>query len=176
MTSFDEQGSATAKLHVASSREQATYRWLGDSIVRVLFDSTATSGRFTLVENNSPQPYASPVHIHTVEDEAFIVLEGTIRAWVGDRRYDLEPGDVGLLPHGVPHAFRIVSPTARFYVIALPGGLEQLYSGAGSDIRGPRAEGWAVSLDEVARIETARGNHILRPPPPSDLERLIIER
>jgi hypothetical protein len=44
--------------------------------------------------------------VHATEDEAFVLLEGSIRAWVGSVRRDLSPGGAAFLPHGVPHAFR----------------------------------------------------------------------
>ena len=76
--------------------------WFEESVVRVLLDAEVTGGRLTVVENRTIRPYVSPLHVHDVEDEAFIVLEGSIRAWVGDRRQDLSTGGVAYLPHGIP--------------------------------------------------------------------------
>lgn len=171
MTDF-EHGYTWTDPYFSTARGQSAYHWFGDSIVKILFDSASTGGRLTVVESRAPQPYASPVHVHDAEDEAFIVLDGTLRAWVGDRRQDLEPGDVGLLPRGLPHAFRIMSPTAHFLVLGLPGGLEKLYGAAGADTRMPLHDGWTVPLDILAASEAARGNRVLGPPPAADLERL----
>lgn len=171
MTEFNRE-STPDEPHFSPADEQPAYHWFGDSIVKVLLDSSATRGRLTVVENNVRQQYGSPIHVHEVEDEAFIVLDGTLRAWVGDQRRDLEPGDAALLPRGVPHAFRIMSPTARFLVLGLPGGLEGLYASAGADVRAPLPEGWTVPLDVLAANEASRGNRVLGPPPPADLQHL----
>ena len=44
-----------------------------------------------------------PMHIHHVEDEEGRVTSGSISATVGGRRVDAGPGEVVLLPRGVPH-------------------------------------------------------------------------
>lgn len=149
----------------AHAADHERFLWFEDSIVSVLLNSAATGGQLTVVENRTTRPFASPLHIHDIEDEAFIVLEGSIRAWVGDQRRDIDAGGVAFLPHGIPHAFRVTSPEARFLVLALPGGLEALYSGAGWDLRQPVREGWAVSIPGLTESEAARGNRVLGPPP-----------
>ena len=148
--------------------EQERFLWFEESVVRVLLDAEVTGGRLTVVENRTIRPYVSPLHVRDVEDEAFIVLEGSIRAWVGDRRQDLSTGGVAFLPHGIPHAFRVTSPEARFLVLGLPGGLEELYRGAGWNLREPVPEGWAVSIRQLTSREESRGNRVLGPPPEID--------
>jgi mannose-6-phosphate isomerase-like protein (cupin superfamily) len=151
-----------------TSDDQERFEWFEGSVVRILLDSAMSAGRLSVVENQTVRPYASPLHVHDVEDEAFIVLDGTIRAWVGDQRKDVGVGGVAFLPHGIPHAFRVTSPRARFLVLGLPGGLEELYRGAGWDLRTPTPDGWAVSIPELAAQEARRGNRVLGPPPNMD--------
>jgi hypothetical protein len=94
-----------------------------------------------------------------------VVLEGSIRAWVGDDHYDVATGGVAFLPRGIPHAFRVTSPEARFLVLGLPGGLEQLYEGAGWNLHTPAPDGWTVSIPQLVASEARRGNRVLGPPP-----------
>jgi mannose-6-phosphate isomerase-like protein (cupin superfamily) len=150
------------------SDEQERFLWFEKSVVRILLDAAMTGGRLSVVENRTIRPYASPLHVHDVEDEAFIVLEGSIRAWVGDQRQDVSPGGVAFLPHGIPHAFRVTSLEAKFLVLGLPGGLEELYRGAGWDLRDPVPEGWVVSIPQLTSSEASRGNRVLGPPPNMD--------
>src|SRR4051812_39003963 len=44
-------------------------------------------------------------HLHSTE-QSFYVLEGNPRVVVEGRTYTLAPGDCGLVPVGVPHAWR----------------------------------------------------------------------
>ena len=118
-----------------------------------------------MVENSASRPFASPLHVHEVEDEAFIMLEGSIRAWLGDEHHDVDAGGVAFLPHGLPHAFRVTSPTARFLVLGLPGGLEELYRAAGWDLRTAVPDGWNVSIPLLVASEASRGNRVLGPAP-----------
>ena len=74
-----------------------------------------------------PEGFSPPRHIHTREDEVFLVLEG--EAWFdvdGERRL-AGPGTSVYMPRGVPHTFRIKSPVARMLGIMTPGAFEQLF-------------------------------------------------
>ncbi|MDP9399991.1 MAG: cupin domain-containing protein [Actinomycetota bacterium] len=48
----------------------------------------------------SPRP---PPHVHPHQEERFIPLEGSLRGWVGRRRVVVRPGEVLVVPPGVPH-------------------------------------------------------------------------
>jgi quercetin dioxygenase-like cupin family protein len=50
-----------------------------------------------------PQGKAPPAHYHPAQDEHFEVLEGSLRAKVGDEVHDLNTGDVLDIPRGTPH-------------------------------------------------------------------------
>ena len=64
--------------------------------------------------------YQAPLHAHP-EDEAWYVLEGTLRHTVGTETKDLKPGDCRATPRGVAHGFSNPhSVTARALVILSP--------------------------------------------------------
>src|SRR5712692_6354506 len=44
-------------------------------------------------------------HVHSFE-ESFYILEGSVTAQIGDKTYELGPGNFGLIRTGVPHAWR----------------------------------------------------------------------
>src|SRR5918997_1035024 len=44
-----------------------------------------------------------PIHTHTREDETVYVLDGSITAFVGDQRIEVEAGSYAALPKDVPH-------------------------------------------------------------------------
>ena len=58
----------------------------------LVLDSTLPPG--------SPRP---PLHVHPHQEERFIPLEGQLRGWVGRRRVVVRPGEVLVVPPGVPH-------------------------------------------------------------------------
>ncbi|WP_169405678.1 cupin domain-containing protein [Deinococcus apachensis] len=82
-----------------------------------------TGGAFALVEECVQAGLEPPPHLHTHEDETFYLLEGEVEFQVGDRRHRATPGDCVFLPRGLPHAFKLRSPTARLLVLLTPGGV-----------------------------------------------------
>ena len=65
-----------------------------------------------------------PVHIHTREDEALYVLEGAIRAHVGDETVEVEAGSYAARPKNVPHGLTVRGEEARLLVTLEPAGAE----------------------------------------------------
>jgi quercetin dioxygenase-like cupin family protein len=61
-----------------------------------------------------------PVHTHATEDEFFYVLDGEVAFRCGEERFEVAGGGCVLLPRGLPHGYRIVSPTARLLVVTTP--------------------------------------------------------
>src|SRR3954471_16980338 len=73
---------------------------------RYLIESSATDGRFALIEHTiAPRALAAPMHTHQNEDEYSFVLSGTMGAQIGDDVIEAGPGDLVVKPRGIPHAF-----------------------------------------------------------------------
>jgi quercetin dioxygenase-like cupin family protein len=91
--------------------------------------SQDTGGAFFLTEQPSGKKGGPPKHFHVEEDEWFYCLAGDYIVEVGDRRYELKPGDSVLGPRGVPHAFAFVGNTpGRLMVGFTPAGrVEQFF-------------------------------------------------
>jgi quercetin dioxygenase-like cupin family protein len=68
-----------------------------------------------------------PIHTHTREDETLYVLEGTITAYVGDQRIDVEAGSYAALPKDVPHGLSVRGEEARLLVTLEPAGAEYFF-------------------------------------------------
>lgn len=56
-------------------------------------------------------------HAHPEEDEAFLVLAGTLRLEFRDRRVELGPGDLCVVPRGVEH--RPVADAGEAHVLLI---------------------------------------------------------
>jgi quercetin dioxygenase-like cupin family protein len=68
-----------------------------------------------------------PIHTHTREDETLYVLDGSITAYVGDQRIDVEAGSYAALPKDVPHGLTVRSGEARLLVTVEPAGAEYFF-------------------------------------------------
>jgi hypothetical protein len=60
------------------------------------------------------------------------VLDGAIRAWLGDEQIVLTAGQAVHLPREVPHVFRVEAEGTRLLEINTPGGFEEFHAAAGS--------------------------------------------
>lgn len=83
----------------------------------------------SLVEVNlAPKSLGAPPHIHTNEDEIFIVLEGTVHFLNGKDEVVAKKGTVASLPRGHFHGFW--NPTkkpAKLALIIAPGHFESFF-------------------------------------------------
>jgi mannose-6-phosphate isomerase-like protein (cupin superfamily) len=58
------------------------------------------------------------LHVHHADDEAWHVLEGTLRFRFADRLADVGPGGTVFVPAGVAHTYEAVN--ARYLIILTP--------------------------------------------------------
>jgi quercetin dioxygenase-like cupin family protein len=58
---------------------QSEPRWYGNSLWEHLIPADATGGKLSVFQATMPEGFSPPRHIHTREDEVFLVLEG--EAW-----------------------------------------------------------------------------------------------
>ncbi len=95
----------------------------------VLIDGPRAAGRLALVEVELPPGSGIPPHVHTREDEAFVVLEGEIEFRLGDRAVRGGPGFTAYGPRDRAHAYRNGgSTTARMLVTVVPAGIESMFA------------------------------------------------
>jgi mannose-6-phosphate isomerase-like protein (cupin superfamily) len=77
---------------------------------------SATGTSFSVMEwrGNGPQC----LHIHHADDEAWHVLEGTLRFRFADGEVDVPAGGTVYVPAGVPHTYRSID--ARYLIVLTP--------------------------------------------------------
>jgi quercetin dioxygenase-like cupin family protein len=90
-----------------------------------------------------------PIHTHTREDEKLYVLEGTITAYVGDQRIDVEAGSYAALPKDVPHGLSVRGDEARLLITLEPAGAEYFFVPRDDDDADPARFG--IVLHESAQ-------------------------
>ena len=66
--------------------------------------------------------WIAPLHVHHADDEAWYVLEGTLRFRIGDEISEAGPGGAVLAPKGTPHSYGNArrSERARYLLVMTP--------------------------------------------------------
>jgi mannose-6-phosphate isomerase-like protein (cupin superfamily) len=106
--------------------------WFLGTRMTVKAGTDQTSGAFTLIECECPPGFAPPPHVHHVEDEAFYLLEGTLRVNCDDHTWQLNPGGFVFLPKGRRHRFVVEGDhSARLLQITAPAQFERFASDVG---------------------------------------------
>ncbi|MDB5526182.1 MAG: Cupin 2 conserved barrel domain protein [Rhizobium sp.] len=79
-----------------------------------------TNGAFLIFDTFRDSLGGPPLHYHELQDEWFMVLEGSFLFQVGDSMLRLGPGDSIFGPRMVPHAFRNLVAPARMLIAYSP--------------------------------------------------------
>jgi quercetin dioxygenase-like cupin family protein len=127
--------------------------WYAGCLLHLRATGEDTSGAYGLVEELAPAGFGTPPHVHSREDEAFLVLDGTLAFDVDGEPREAGPGDYVMLPRGVPHAFRVASPTARFLNIVSPAGFERFFADFGEPAGSPELPPPPDGPPDVARMQ-----------------------
>lgn len=150
--------------YLAQPEQQQKLEWLGGSTFSVLLDAAATDGQLTVGRFDAPRGEAPPFHMHTREDEVFMLIKGTALVWAGEQEHELAEGGIVYLPRNIPHGYRITSDRADLLLIATPGGIEGMFRQAGHDMSTPRPEGFEITKDALAAAADAYGQIVVGPP------------
>ncbi|MFF4137981.1 cupin domain-containing protein [Streptomyces mirabilis] len=141
--------------------------WFLGGQTRVLVPSTATGGAVSVLEFTDSAGHAPPLHIHEDEEEVWIVLDGKVTFFVGDQKYDLEPGQVAYGPRGVAHSYLVRSDKARLAAVFAPGHVENWFTANGSPISS--VDDAPAEFDIGAILASADGFHVrVAGPPPTE--------
>jgi len=123
--------------------------------VGVIFkiDGDDTGGALSMVEHTFAVGALVPPHIHTLEDEYSIVLEGEIGFRSGDREAVLGPGGYITKPRGELHAMWNAGKTpARMIEIISPAGFEGFFREAVDMV-----EAGPPTMEAVSSLSAAYG-------------------
>jgi quercetin dioxygenase-like cupin family protein len=91
-------------------------------------DGEDTGGALSIVEHPFAVRALVPPHVHTLEDEYSIVLEGEIGFRSNDREVVLRPGGYIIKPRGEIHAMWNAGKTpARMIEVISPAGFERFF-------------------------------------------------
>jgi quercetin dioxygenase-like cupin family protein len=140
--------------------------WFIDGLVHIHVSGEETDGRYAVVENLVPQGDMPPLHVHHEEDEVFHVLDGEVMLFLPGTEVPLTTGETFRAPRGIPHTFRVESPTARLLVFCTPARFDAFVRAISEPAVGEELPPRGRPLDpELLGTEAARqGIEILGPP------------
>ena len=120
---------------------------------RFLATGDDTDGKYATWEAVVPPGGGPPPHVHSREEESFLVLDGEITFTVNGERVVAAAGTFANMPVGVPHSFRNESDRpARMLITVAPAGLEKMFFEVGVELAAGESGG---------------------PPSPAEIERLL---
>ncbi len=141
-----------------SAVKPVSFQVLGGTMT-IVVASAQTNGASATIEVDVPPGGGPPAHIHTREDEIFVVTRGQFRFWHGTQVVDAQPGTVVYMPRNEPHQFRNVGTTTGSVVATImPAGLEQMFLEMSR-----RGLSVPKDLPEIVRLGTQYGITYVRP-------------
>ena len=151
LSAFEQAG----RISVVRKNEGITIDTVGDRY-RFLVRSAETAGRYALWEALIEPGGGPPPHIHTREEEGFLVLEGTLTFFTSQASFTAGPGEMVHLPRDGRHWFRNETSTpARALILVAPGGMEAMFLETGTPVDGRDAPPTPADPAEKARIGSA---------------------
>ena len=137
-------------------------RWFFSNLARVL----VSNDELGIVEVTGTRGDMPPLHVHHLEDETFVVLEGELGVHTATGSVSLRAGEALVAPKGVPHVYRVESETARWLGVSTPGGFAQFVLAASepAEYDGLPPAGRETDPAPVVAIADAHGIEILGPP------------
>jgi quercetin dioxygenase-like cupin family protein len=150
--------------YLAQPDQQQKLEWLDGGTLAMLLDGKATDGQLMVGRFDVNRGEAPPYHLHTREDEVFMLIKGTALVWYDDQEMELEEGGIVFLPKNIPHAYRITSERADLLMINTPAGIEGMFRYSGRDRATPRPDDFEISPQRMAEGAKEYGQVIIGPP------------
>lgn len=154
--------------YVLKSDESQKLIWALGALVNARASGDETAGVYELLEHTGPEGYASPLHTHIEEAEAFYVVDGRMTLVLGDDEFKATEGAFAFVPPKEKHAFRVDSPTARFLMLVSPARLLPFFEEIGEpalESTMPPPPAGPPDLDGLVEAATRHGMEVLGPPP-----------
>jgi quercetin dioxygenase-like cupin family protein len=142
--------------------------WFLATSVRIHVSSEQGGDGLSLIESLAAEGDSPPLHVHAAEDELFHVLEGELRLRVGDDDLRVGAGESALAPAGVPHTYRVETPTARWLVTTARGDFERFVRELSRPAEGeglpPQVPPTPEQAEQLAQVAAAHGIELVGPP------------
>ena len=125
---------------------------VGTGTIELKLSAIETDGQLSMFLQTLPPGEGTMEHLHRDCDESGYVLEGKLKASLGDKIMEFQVGDSFFVPRDTPHAIANGGDTtAQFLFTVTPGGLENYFREV--------SELEANSPDRTDRIELIADKH-----------------
>lgn len=123
---------STSSEHYTLSAHEGKPVWFTGGLATIKASGALTGNVMSLVEFLLPPGFATPLHIHHSEDEAFYILEGAIDGILDGKPWHAEKDTFVWLPRDSTHGFAVVGEqNVRMLAITVPSGFDQFVVEAG---------------------------------------------
>ncbi|RJO70820.1 cupin domain-containing protein [Nocardia panacis] len=120
----------------------------GGMVYRYLATGAETNNKYSLFEATLRPGEGAPFHIHSREEEAFLVQEGEVVFFTDTQRIPASAGTFLNASVGVVRGFRNdTDRPARMLILVAPSGLEKMFIEDGVILTGPDDEAPAGGAD-----------------------------
>jgi quercetin dioxygenase-like cupin family protein len=151
---------------VRADGEGELLSFYGGGLLTMKATDAETGGAFLLFEDVLVGGKATPLHVHANEDETMYVLEGEILMHIDGEEHRVEQYGVAMVPRGIPHAFFVVSKTARLLTLQTPGSAEAFYRMASQPATTTTDPAGSIDMSKVIEAgEKTGGMKVVGPPP-----------
>lgn len=107
-------------------------------LVSVMLGGDQTGGTLAVMLDVAPPGSGPPQHVHSREDEFFLVVEGRISFCVEGEWTDVEAGGAVFLPKGTAHCYRNVGTApSRQWILTTPSGFEHFFARCAEEFGSP---------------------------------------
>lgn len=152
--------SNSLKPSIVQHNEGRVLHAFGD-VGTVMLRGEQTGGAFTVLFDETPPGAGPPMHVHSKEDELFLIVEGTVSFFANDRWTDVGPGGVVFMPRGTPHTYRNRTNThTKQWIMATPSGFEKCFIACADEFA--RANG--PDQGRIVELLRQQGIELLDPP------------
>ncbi len=156
---------ATTSGHYVLADSDTEAFWFLGTLATLRADGARTGGTLSVMEFTHPAGFATPLHVHHAEDEAFYVLAGTMRGVCGAQPWRATTGSFVWLPRGIPHGYAVEGDEPlRTLAITVPAGFDRFVAEVGEPAQArtvpPPAE---PDVERLLAVAAAHGQEILGP-------------
>lgn len=114
-----------------------------------------------VIELTVPPGGSPPEHVHETLDDSFLLLDGEVVVRCGHQTFVARPGGYVVMPHGVPHTFRVTSRTpARMLLVHADDSFLQFIEAVGTPTTErvlPPADHAVPEFEVIDRATTEHG-------------------
>lgn len=117
--------------HIDDGHDAPELFWGAGSRIAVRLAASDTNGTIGVTHFTAAPGESVPLHLHTREDEVFLVASGSVELVADGETRTVSAGGVAFLPRGSEHRYTVLASGAEFFVVTTPGGFERFFAAAG---------------------------------------------